>query len=221
MVTKQAPDPYGFTEYRGRPMLNIDKAAVMLMESKLGYALTVVQAIGDAPASAGYHAQGRMLDLAYWDAENKNRVAKDCGLASWIRDDRDNMVEHLHQAVIFAQRGNKRGISSGGLAQIGSFDRGMNGLAVERKDRDAYRPSPKKMITHEQYEFIITGGLTLPEPNAVTRMRDGMVETLHELSLSIREGKDVEGRPVVEATVEDLKKYRREIRDRLEKMPKR
>jgi hypothetical protein len=218
----KAPDPYAVTEHHGRPMLHIDKAAVMKMEHHLGYELTIPQAIGGAPDSKGAHLEGRMLDFAAWDGARKNRVAKDCGLISWERDERDGMVEHNHAGVIFISRDNRRGISSIGFNQIGQFDRGENGLVGNGRDRDPYRPSPKRLITLDEYRFIITGGLELPQPNAVTRMRDGMVETMHELTVSIHEGKTVMAeRPAVAETVEYLRKTRAGIKSRLERTPKR
>jgi hypothetical protein len=216
-----APDPYDHVEFRGRPMLNCDKAAVMKMEHHLGYELSIMQAIGNAPASAGYHAKGRMLDLVDWDAETKNRVAKKCGLASWIRSELDGMVGHLHQAVIFESRTNERGISSGGFDQIREFDLGGDGLTGPGKDRDPWRPSPRELITLDEYRFIITGGLDAPQPNNVTRMRDAMAEAIHDFSVAIQEGKASPDRPAVTAEVERLKKDRKKLRVRLATMPKR
>lgn len=220
-MSVKIPSPYTVVEYRGKPMLNADKAMVMKMENRLGYALSVTQAIGDAPDSAGYHAKGRMLDLVHWDEQNKLRVAKDCGNAGWIRDSRDDMSEHLHLAVIFGSRTNEKGISHGGFSQIAAFDRGENGLVGGAPDRNPYRPSPKALLTLDEYRFIILGGLELPQPTPVTRMRDAMAEAMHELTVAIHEAKSAVGRPVAQSTGEDLKKDRRSIRERLENLPKR
>jgi hypothetical protein len=218
----RAPDPYAVVEYNGRPMLNCDKAMVMKLEHVLGYRLTITQAIGDAPASAGYHAKGRMLDLPEWDAMRKLKAAKDNGCIGWARDERDDMVPHEHLGVIFESRSNKSGISEGGYRQISQYDRGENGLTNGGRDRNPYRADPKVVFTRDEYEFVITGGLDLPPENAVTRERDHLVEVLHELSQAIQEGKTVaDERPVVGRITEDLKRYRREIRERLEQMPKR
>lgn len=217
----KAPSPYAQTEYNGRPMLNVDKAFVMAMEHELGYGLTITQAIGGAAASAGYHLKGRMLDLPEWDGQRKLRVAVDLGGIGWIRDERDGMVPHEHLGIIFESRSNQRGISAGGFLQIGAWDRGEDGLVGNGRDRSTYRPSPKRVFTRERYEFIIKGGLTLPQPNAVTRMRDRMVEAMQALTDAIHEGKETDGRPAIDAAVKAMKQERREIRERLEKMPKR
>lgn len=223
----KAPNPYGRREFRGHVMDNATIAACMKMEHVLGYELTVLQGVGGAPASQGAHLGlngegGRAVDLAWYDQETKMRVARDVGFAYWPRPELPGVwSEHGHGSLIFVSRANRRGIAPVAFNQIGSFDRGNNGLKGDDKDVYPYRPDPKAVLTQKEYEFIITGGLEAPTPTPVTRMRDSLVLAIHDLQEAIAIGKVVVNRPGVTRELELMRGDRTSLKKRLDDLPKR
>jgi hypothetical protein len=216
------PNPYGQREWRGRLLDNAQVAALMKVEHVLGYQLTITQGIGGAEASAGTHTKGRAVDLAWWDQTRKEHAMKDVGYAYWPRPELPGVWPyHGHGVLIYDKRSNDHGVSDVAFRQIASFDRGNNGLKGDGRDEYTYRPSPPAVFTIEEYRFIIAGGLEAPPVTKVTKLRDHIVEAIHELSWAIALGSKTEGRDVIDDAVQDLKDYRRKLNDRLDHMPKR
>jgi hypothetical protein len=219
MVTK-VPSPYERDVFRGRLLDNATIAALIKMEHVLGYQLTITQGIGGAAASAGTHLKGRAVDLAYWDVERKNRVARDICFAGWPRDEVPGLwPAHWHGINIFENRANQKGITQSAWQQIGAYDRGEDGLVGDKKDAYPYRPEPRAVLTMDEYKFIMKGGLEAPPVTPVTRVRDSLVETLHSLSESIALAKNT--RAVSMDDIVDLKAARRVIKRELEELPPR
>lgn len=219
MVTK-VPSPYERDVFRGRLLDNATIAALIKMEHVLGYQLTITQGIGGAAASAGTHLKGRAVDLAWWDVERKNRVARDICFAGWPRPEVPGLwPAHWHGINIFENRANQKGITQTGWSQIGAYDRGEDGLVGDKKDAYPYRPNPKAVLTKAEYEFIMKGGLEAPPVTPITRVRDSLVETLHSLSESIALAKNTKA--VSMDDLIDLKAARRVIKRELEELPKR
>jgi hypothetical protein len=201
-------------------MDNASVAACMKVEHVLGYELTILQGIGSAPASAGTH-KGRAVDLAWWDQAHKLIAMRDVGFCYWPREELvGTWPAHGHGVLVFESRSNRVGISDEAFRQIGKYDRGEDGLAGSNDDPNNYRPSPKALLTRAEYEFIITGGLEAPRPTKITKMRDGMVEAIQDMSEAIAIGKAVKNDRAEEAVL-DLKASRRILLARLKEMPKR
>jgi hypothetical protein len=147
------PDPYSRTTHDGRPIDHATAARLRMAEERLGYELTVTQGIGGAAASAGTHVEGRAVDLAPWDWQNKLRVLKDLGFVAWYRPYVAGLwPAHIHAVLIFDGRDNHRGIAESAWRQIGSFDQGRDGLANNNVDTlHPYRPDPRRGFSMEDY----------------------------------------------------------------------
>lgn len=228
------PDPYDRTEFRGRPLDYATAAGCVLMELSLGYRLTIMQGIGGAPQSAGTHLGapnpqtgkmegGRFVDLAPYDADRKERAARDILGIGWVRPenwDHAGGGEHVHCGNIFIARGNDRGIAPAGFRQIGYYDRGLDGLVDMAKDPHPYRPTPKIALSLDQYEHVMRDiGLDAgPMPTRVTKQRDALVEADADLGVFIGLAKH-DGAPP--ADWKWAQKERVLIRHRLDTMAKR
>lgn len=220
----KVPVPYARTEFRGRPLDYATAAALRVVESVLGYQLTVVQGIGGAKASGGTHLEGRAVDLAAWDHERKVKALREAGFAAWYRPTVPGLWnEHIHAVLIFESRGNQRGVAPAGFAQIGKYDRLEDGLAnPPTADPDPYRPDPRALFTLREYEAVMRGSLDEPQPTDVTRMRDSLVETIHSIGETIAFGREVDPeREVAKRVLVELKSIRKDLRAQLQRMPKR
>lgn len=218
-----APAPYDRSIFHGRLLDNATIAALKIAEDRLGYELTIVQGIGGAVASAGTHLEGRAVDLAAWDHADKVKVLRSIGFAAWYRAPLPGVWgEHVHGILIFEGRDNHRGLAESGWRQIGSYDRGRNGLANDGDDPNNFRPSPPAVFTLAEYRDTFDKPKPRPEKTDVTRARNQLVVTLHELSQTIALiGKVDEDREHVKQLGERLEKTRDRIRKQLERMPKR
>lgn len=158
------PDPYAHSTFNGKPLDNATIARLKQAESQLGYPLTILQGIGGAAASAGTHTEGRAVDLAPWDHEKKVRVLRDLGFAVWYRPTLPGVWnEHVHGVLIFDGRDNQRGLAPAGWRQIGSYDRGRNGLANDASD-PTYRPSSPRGFSMDDYRATFAAPTPKPKP---------------------------------------------------------
>jgi hypothetical protein len=96
-------------------------------------------------ASAGTHDGDAVVDirttgvgLSTSETTALNKALRDAGFASWIRDQRDGMPPHIHACLIADPE-----MAPGAKAQVGDFDKGLNGLRNRAKDRNSYRHKPK------------------------------------------------------------------------------
>lgn len=208
-------DPYRRVTFRGRPLDAATAAALLVAEDRLGYQLTIVQGIGGAAASAGTHTEGRAVDLVDWDTPRKVRVLRDVGFAVWYRADLPGVwSSHIHAVLVLNARDNSRGIAAAALRQIGSYDRGRDGLAGDGVDPNPYRPNPAVTFRHP-----VNVEVPPVKRTKVQEARDKLVEALHALGDANAHLRDAEGRPVAGAQVDDVVKVRRDIRALLEKLP--
>lgn len=222
-MTDHIPDAYARTIFRGRLLDQATAAALREVEADLGYELTIVQGIGGAVASAGTHTEGRAVDLADWDHERKVRVLRNHGFAAWFRPALPGVWgPHVHAVLILGTRGNPKGVASAALRQIGSFDRGRNGLANDAVDPNPYRPDPPALFSWADYRQSFAEPKPRPVRTDVTRARNQLVETIHALGNTIaRIDRISDDREVVKRIGGNLEEVRRDLRAQLERMPKR
>ena len=91
--------------------------------------LDVLQAIGNARASAGYHKGGGNVDMVQ-QSTNMLRLARNMGGAGFPRDRRDGMTPHQHITLKGCPHS-----TAGPKRQVVSLENGRNGLVNNRKDR--------------------------------------------------------------------------------------
>lgn len=224
MVVPAIPPPYERTEFRGRPLDYATAAACVAAEQLLGYRLTIVQGIGGASASAGTHLEGRAVDLAPYDAADKEKALRRCGFAAWQRDALPGVWgEHVHGVLIFEDRSNQRGLAPSGFRQIASYDRGRDGLKDDGDDPHNFRPSPPVTFTRSDYQRImrdhgLDGG---PLPTKVTKARDALVESDADLGRAVALLKTLPQDADAREELDNLQRQRTRIRATLERMPKR
>ncbi|WP_435744877.1 hypothetical protein [Nocardioides sp. SYSU DS0663] len=216
------PDPYGHSIFRGKLLDNATIAALKIAEARLGYELTILQGIGGAKASAGTHVDGRMVDLAEWDAENKLRVLKNIGFIGWHREYRPGVwAGHLHVGLIFEFRENRRGIADSGFRQIAMYDARRDGLVSNLED-DSHRPVPPAVFTMAEYRATFEKPEPKPVRNKITRARDRLVESTQTVSQAIALLDDADPKRVkAHAEIDDLKAVRKQINATLDRLPKR
>ena len=127
------PKPYDHTTHDGKPVDWLTHAALLDVEKRLGYELTIVQGsfnAGGVAASAGTHDGGGVVDLSAWDHANKVREMRRAGFACWYRPTIPGLWnEHCH-AVLMGDRL----LSSGAKTQVAEYLRGENGLADHAAD---------------------------------------------------------------------------------------
>lgn len=223
------PDPYDRDVFRGRLMDFATQAAVLKVEHRLGYELTILQAVGLAPASGNTHAGrngegGRAVDMAFWDIVRKMRAWRDLVGPHWPREMLPGVWgEHGHALTIFIAEDNRRGISDAGFDQIGKYNRKEDGLAnPPTPDPNPYRPKIRPVMSMDEYRFIITGGLDAPQPNNVTRTRDALVTSMQDLREAIAlAGKTPEEREKVHDLIDDFRRIHDQLENKLRSMPPR
>lgn len=216
------PGPYERRIFHGKLLDNATISALEAVEDRLGYELTIVQGIGGAVASAGTHLEGRAVDLAAWDHARKVRALRDVGFAAWFRPTLPGVWgEHVHGVLVFDGRDNSRGLADSGFRQIGSYDRGRNGLANDGDDPNNYRPDPPAGWSREDYRRSFREDRE-PVRTNVTRARNQLVQAIHELGQALAFVDQVsEDREVVHRVAKRIAQERRELRALLERMPKR
>lgn len=214
-------DPYERITWRDGKIIDRATAnALMDVEEVLGYKLTVLQAVGGAPASNGFHLGlngegGRCVDITPNDGARKDRAMKEGGFIGWERDELPGVwAAHGHYALVLFSRDNRRGIAPGAFDQIGAFDRREDGLVGSGMDLHSYRADPKVVYTRRNYRED-----TAPPMNDVEKMRDSLLRAKQNISTAISQAKAADGREVVQAQVPWLKEKRAEIDDRLDHLP--
>ena len=125
--------PTDRTTHDGKPVDWLTHAALLDVEARLGYELTIVQGsfnAGGVAASAGTHDGGGAVDLSAWDHENKVREMRRAGFACWYRPTIPGLWnEHCHAILI-----GDRLLSAGAKMQVAEYLRGENGLANHAPD---------------------------------------------------------------------------------------
>jgi hypothetical protein len=136
------PNPYDRTTHDGKPVDWLTHAALLDVEKRLGYELTVVQGsfnAGGVAASAGTHDGGGAVDLSAWDHVNKVREMRRAGFAAWYRPTIPGLWnEHIHAVLI-----GDRLLSAGAKAQVADYLAGRNGLANHGAD-----DGPRDFVSH-------------------------------------------------------------------------
>lgn len=214
-------DPYERITWRDGKIIDRATAnALWDVEDVLGFLLTVLQAVGGAPASNGAHLGrngegGRAVDLTPNLGEEKDRAMKDAGFIGWRRTEMPGVwAPHGHYVLVLFDRQNERGVAPLAFDQIGAFDRREDGLVGNGMDLHSYRADPKVAYTRRTYRKD-----TAPPMNDVQKMRDSLLRAKQNIATAIAEAKGAEGREVVQAQIPWLKEKRAEIDDRLDKLP--
>lgn len=214
-------DPYERITWRDGRLIDRAMAnALMDVEDVLGYKLTVLQAVGGAPASNGFHLGlngegGRAVDLTPNDGEAKDHAMKDCGFIGWGRDELPGVwAPHRHYVLVLFSRDNRRGIAPGAFDQIAAYDRREDGLVGSGMDLHSYRADPKVVYTRRNYRED-----TAPPMNDVEKMRDSLLRAKQNIATAIAHAKAADGRKVIEAQIPWLKEKRAEIDGRLDHLP--
>lgn len=141
-------DRYEIVWFRGHRTDKMTAQALLEVERRIGYELTVVQGgynggVGKVSASAGTHDGGGAVDLAPADAARKVRIGRDVGFAMWERQElwsggRRIWGHHVHGILI----GNAKA-SPSALRQVGSYRRHRDGLAG-----DGWDDTPRPTVIH-------------------------------------------------------------------------
>lgn len=124
---------YEIVEFRGKRVDKMTRAALLQVEKKLGYRLTIVQGsynAGGVTASAGTHDGGGVVDLTAYDWERKVLALRQVGFAAWYRPARPGLWNaHIHAVLV----GNAR-LSADARDQVTEYLAGDDGLAGSGKD---------------------------------------------------------------------------------------
>jgi hypothetical protein len=124
---------YDVVVFRGKRVDRMTRAALLQVERKLGYQLTVVQGsynTGGVEASAGTHDGGGVVDLTAADWQRKVLALRQVGFAAWYRAERPGVWSaHIHAVLV----GNRR-LSQDALRQVEEYIDGFDGLAGFGRD---------------------------------------------------------------------------------------
>ena len=127
------PRPYDLTTHDGNRVDWLTHAALLAVEQRLGYPLTITQGsynAGGVSASAGTHDGGGVVDLAAWDHVRKVRELRRIGFAAWYRPAIPGLwPEHIHAVLI----GNRK-LAPVARAQVAAYLAGRDGLAGNGPD---------------------------------------------------------------------------------------
>lgn len=134
--------PYDRTTHDGNTVDQLTHHALLLVEERLGYPLTITQGsynAGGVVASAGTHDGGGVVDLDDWDHARKVRELRRTGFAAWYRPTIPGLwPAHIHAVLI----GNAR-LSAGAKAQVAEYLAGYDGLAGSGRDT-----GPREFVRH-------------------------------------------------------------------------
>lgn len=133
---------YEIVWFHGHRFDRMTVQALLDMEHKLGYQLTILQGsynggAGKVAASAGTHNGGGAVDLAPADAHDKVRAGREVGFAMWERQTLPGVWSHHVHGILI---GNAK-VSSGAAHQITDYRNHRNGLAGHAAD-NTWHPSP-------------------------------------------------------------------------------
>ena len=128
---------YDVVTFRGKRVDRMTRAALLQVERKLGYQLTIVQGsynAGGVVASAGTHDGGGVVDLSANDWKRKVHALRSVGFAAWYRPElwrsgRKVWGSHIHAVLV----GNAK-LSSGAEDQVTEYLAGYDGLAGSGRD---------------------------------------------------------------------------------------
>ena len=156
------PDRLERVTFRGKPMDQGTKYALMSVEAILGYELTVTQGCysnSAVSASATTHNGGGVVDLAPWDQANKVKVWRDNIGPAWFRPAIPGLwPDHIH--AIVAGHPN---LDPQAVEQVVDYNAGKDGLKGDRPDPNPYRPNPlpafdyRAAVRDERLRENITG----------------------------------------------------------------
>lgn len=149
-------DRYEIVWFRGHRFDRMTVQALMAMEKRLGYELTVIQGSYNGTAvsaSGGTHAGGAAVDLAPYDAERKQRIGREVGFAMWDRPElwqSGNRLwgHHVHGILI----GNDKA-SPAALRQVTAYRNHRDGLAGNRVD-NTWHPAEIKPYAYYVEPYI-------------------------------------------------------------------
>ena len=131
---------YARTTHDGKAVDEITHQALLAVEKRLGYELTIVQGsynTGGVSASSGTHDGGGVVDLTAFDWAKKVRALRAVGFAAWHRPTLPGVWgEHIHAVMI----GNKN-LAPAAARQVTAYRNGRDGLASNGPD-DFWRPDP-------------------------------------------------------------------------------
>jgi hypothetical protein len=130
---------YEIVTFRGHRFDRMTVQALLEMERRLGYELSVAQGSYNhgVGASAGTHDGGGAVDLQPADAARKVRVGREIGFAMWERHAIPGVwPHHVHGILI----GNAK-VSPGAAQQVYYYRLHRNGLRGEAWD-STWHPSP-------------------------------------------------------------------------------
>lgn len=138
--------PYERVRFRGQDGFDQRMVGFVLeCERRLGYELTITQA-GYHPGvaqSGGTHDGGACMDLTSWHADEKERVTRHVGAASWHRETWEgDWPEHVHVNML-----DHRTASSAAKWQWQEYRAGRNGLANQSSDRSPH-PHPDEAFDY-------------------------------------------------------------------------
>lgn len=133
-----ADDRYSRVYYHGYLMDKMTRDALIAMEKRLGYELSIMQGSyhTGVSKSAGTHDGGGCLDLAPALHDSKIMAARMCGFAAWYRTPAQGFPYHIHMCQI----GNAR-MASGAATQVTAYKAGYNGLGY--LGRQGYDDGPR------------------------------------------------------------------------------
>lgn len=125
--------PYDLTTHDGNTVDWLTHLALLAVEERLGYPLTISQGsynAGGVGASAGTHDGGGVVDGPAYDVARKVRELRRVGFAAWHRPAIPGLwPDHWHAVLI----GNRK-LSPAARAQVAAYLAGRNGLADNGPD---------------------------------------------------------------------------------------
>jgi hypothetical protein len=141
-------DPDELIAWRGVVISRRDAAMVVVCEQELGYELSIIKAYeaGESAVSASTHTGLGVLDLAPYDAQRKLKVLKKYSAAYYRRTWQGPWSEHIHLCSF-----NQVGMDPLARAQIGDYQRGLDGLAGHNPDPDPWRHPDAQPFIYYKY----------------------------------------------------------------------
>lgn len=133
--------PYDRLQHDGKTVDALTKMALLEVENRLHYPLTILQGSYNTgvSASAGTHDGGGVVDLAPYDHVNKVLELRRAGFAAWYRPAIPGLWgAHIHAVLM----GNAK-LSAQAKWQVAEYLAGRNGLANRMPD-----PGPRQFVDH-------------------------------------------------------------------------
>lgn len=143
---------YEIVTFRGHLFDRMTVAALLEMEKRLGYELSIMQGSyhHGVGASAGTHDGGGAVDLAPADAQNKQRVGREVGFAMWERQPLPGVwPHHVHGILV----GNVKA-SPVAQRQVSAYRQHRDGLVSNSIDY-TWHPSPIKPYVYKTAPAVL------------------------------------------------------------------